>query len=70
MENKPQPTAYHIPTMEKAYITKAMQKSDCKMGVAADLLGITPRTLYTKIREYQIEVNGKKLYLLTRKFKE
>jgi len=57
---------YHIPTMEKRYIIAAINRTDGAIKKASVLLGISERTLYRKIREHYIEINGKKLYERTR----
>ena len=41
----------------KYLIVKALARHEGKLNLCAKSLEITPRTLYTKIQEYQIDVN-------------
>ena len=45
----------NIEEMEKRMIVRALQKSHNRRKVAAQLLGISERTLYRKINDYGIE---------------
>ena len=45
----------NIEEMEKKMIIKALQQSHNRRKVAAQLLGISERTLYRKINDYGIE---------------
>ena len=45
---------YHLPTMEKRFITEALVRTGNKPSKACVLLGITERTLYRKRNEHNI----------------
>ncbi|MDD5260596.1 MAG: sigma-54 dependent transcriptional regulator [Methylacidiphilales bacterium] len=45
----------NLQTMEKASIVRALEKSDGNRTLAAELLGISRRTLHRKLKEYQME---------------
>ena len=44
--------------MEKEYIRHTLQRADGHRGRAAEILGVSERTLYRKLRKYAIDVKG------------
>lgn len=40
---------------QRSIITKALQQSNGHKGKAAELLGISRKTLYTKMKQYKVE---------------
>jgi len=58
---------YHIPTMEKIYITEALVRSNNSQTKAAEMLGVTTRTLLRKREQYGIKIETIKELIKTRK---
>lgn len=54
-EEVPETDTLNIEKMERRFIVKALQKSRNRRKVAAQMLGISERTLYRKIKDYNIE---------------
>ena len=53
-ESIQQPESYNLQEMEKALIYKCVLKNNNKIGESAKELGISARTLYRKLEEYEL----------------
>jgi len=52
----PKPLSQAVNLFEKEYIQKVLERTKGKKGQAAEILGISRKTLWEKIKELEIEI--------------